>query len=152
MIKYYGFSEKVVLEGFSRGGLFAVDWAAANPEKVSCIYLDAPVCDITSWPSRERTDLWKEFLQEWNIKEEDMKNFKGNPIDNLKPLAKAKIPIIAVAGDSDKTVPYDENLEILAARYKKLRGEIEVIIKEGCDHHPHSLDAPAPIIKFILNH
>lgn len=45
-------------------------------------------------------------------------NFKGNPIDNLKPLAKAKIPIIAVAGDSDKTVPYDENLEILAARYK----------------------------------
>ena len=152
MIKYYGFSEKVVLEGFSRGGLFAVDWAAANPEKVSCIYLDAPVCDITSWPSRERTDLWQEFLQEWNIKEEDMKNFKGNPIDNLKPLAKAKIPIIAVAGDSDKTVPYDENLEILAARYKKLRGEIEVIIKEGCDHHPHSLDAPDPIIKFILNH
>lgn len=110
------------------------------------------MCDITSWPSRERTDLWQEFLQEWNIKEEDMKNFKGNPIDNLKPLAKAKIPIIAVAGDSDKTVPYDENLEILATRYKKLRGEIEVIIKEGCDHHPHSLDAPAPIIKFILNH
>ena len=70
------------------------------------------MCDITSWPSRERTDLWQEFLQEWNIKEEDMKNFKGNPIDNLKPLAKAKIPIIAVAGDSDKTAVSYTHLDI----------------------------------------
>src|SRR5205814_9974018 len=35
-------SRKTVVEGFSRGGLFALNWAARNPEKVACLYLDAP--------------------------------------------------------------------------------------------------------------
>lgn len=152
MIKYYNLADKVVLEGFSRGGLFAVNWAAANPEKVQCIYLDAPVCDINSWPGRQRADLWQEFLQEWNIGEADMKDFRGNPLDNLKPIAKAGIPIVVVAGDSDKTVPFEENSKRLEKLYRKLHGDIEVIVKKGCDHHPHSLEAPAPVVKFILNH
>ena len=46
----HGLAKKTVLEGFSRGGLFAYNWAAANPEKVACIYGDAPVCDFKSWP------------------------------------------------------------------------------------------------------
>ncbi len=151
MLKYYGFSEKVILEGFSRGGLFAVNWAAENSDKVSCIYLDAPVCDISSWPGEKRKDLWNEFLAEWNISGKEAKNFKENPIDHLKPLAEAGIPIIGVAGDSDRTVPYEDNLEVLAEKYRKMGGRIEVIVKKGCDHHPHSLEAPAPIIRFILD-
>ena len=151
MRKYYGFSEKVILEGFSRGGLFAVNWAAGNSDKVSCIYLDAPVCDISSWPGKKRPKLWREFLDEWDISEREAKNFKDNPLDHLKPLAEAGIPIMGVAGDSDRTVPYEENLGILAKKYRELGGDIEVIVKEGCDHHPHSLDAPAPIIRFILD-
>lgn len=151
MIKYYDLSKKVILEGFSRGGLFAVNWAAANPEKVSCIYLDAPVCDINSWPGRDRNELWQEFLKEWNLSESDMNGFAGNPIDNLKPLAAAGIPMIVVAGDSDKTVPYEKNGAVLVSRYKKMKGKVEVIIKEGCDHHPHSLPAPAPIVRFLVD-
>jgi pimeloyl-ACP methyl ester carboxylesterase len=38
-------SPKVTLEGFSRGGLFAFNWAARHPDRVACIYVDAPVCD-----------------------------------------------------------------------------------------------------------
>ncbi len=34
-------SQKTVLEGFSRGGLFSLNWAARHPDKVACIYNDA---------------------------------------------------------------------------------------------------------------
>ncbi|MEN6424691.1 MAG: alpha/beta hydrolase, partial [Phycisphaerales bacterium] len=50
LTRTHEFSEKVVLEGMSRGGLIIYNWAAENPEKVCCIYADAPVCDIKSWP------------------------------------------------------------------------------------------------------
>ncbi len=50
LTKTYRFSPKVVLEGMSRGGLIVYNWAAKNPDKVCCIYGDAPVCDIKSWP------------------------------------------------------------------------------------------------------
>ena len=39
----YGLNPKVVLEGFSRGGLYAVNFAAAHPDKTAALYLDAPV-------------------------------------------------------------------------------------------------------------
>ena len=45
-----GFNKKVALEGMSRGGLIVYNWAAQNPEKVACIYADAPVMDFKSWP------------------------------------------------------------------------------------------------------
>ena len=46
----YGFAKKAALVGLSRGGLYVYNWAAANPDKVACIYADAPVCDFKSWP------------------------------------------------------------------------------------------------------
>ena len=39
-----------MLEGFSRDGLFAFNWVARHPERVSCIYVDALLCDFKSWP------------------------------------------------------------------------------------------------------
>ena len=46
LTKNYGLSRKCVLEGFSRGGLFAFNWAARVPNQVASIYADAPVCDL----------------------------------------------------------------------------------------------------------
>ena len=46
----HGFAPKAALEGLSRGGLIIYNWAIANPGKVACLYADAPVCDIRSWP------------------------------------------------------------------------------------------------------
>ncbi len=46
----HGFAKKAALVGLSRGGLYVYNWAAANPDKVACIYGDAPVCDFKSWP------------------------------------------------------------------------------------------------------
>jgi hypothetical protein len=146
----YNLSPKVTLEGFSRGGLWAFNWAIKNPQKIACIYVDAPVCDIFSWPGRERKDLWNKMLEEWNLKEEDMVDFKENPINNLAPMAKYKIAIIAVCGGKDKVVPYDTNMKLLAERYRTLGGIVEIILKPDCDHHPHSLDEPSPVVDFIV--
>ena len=49
-ISEYKLNSKVVLEGMSRGGLIIYNWASKNTDKVFCIYADAPVCDIKSWP------------------------------------------------------------------------------------------------------
>ena len=149
MCRDYRLSPKVTLEGFSRGGLFAFNWGAKNPDKVACIYVDAPVCDVFSWPGKH-SELWNDLLKEWELKEEDMDRFKGNPTDNLAPLARAGIPVISVCGDSDRTVPYEKNMKVVAERYRALGGPVEIILKPGCDHHPHSLEQPEAVVDFIV--
>ncbi len=157
LVNEYGLSTKPTLEGFSRGGLFTLNWAARNPDKVSCIYNDAPVCDFKSWPGgkgkgKGSAGDWKNCLKVYNLTEEQALAYKLNPVDNLEPLAKAKIALLHVAGDADKTVPIDENTRLVESRYKALGGEIVVIVKPGVDHHPHSLVDPKPIVDFVLAH
>jgi len=156
--KYFtglGFHSKPVIEGMSRGGLISYNWAKANPDKVSCIYADAPVCNITSWPGgkgsgKGSAGSWKACLKAYEFTEEQAMAFKGNPIDGLDVLAKAGVPLIHVCGAVDKVVPMSENTDILAKRYKELGGTIEVVSKPEVGHHPHSLKNPEPILKFIL--
>lgn len=151
----HGFAHKAVLEGFSRGGLIVYNWASKNPEKVSCIYADAPVCDIKSWPAgkgrgRANPPEWARLLKAYGMTEEEALEFRCNPIDNLRPLASAKVPLLHVVGDADLDVTVAENTAIIEARYKELGGPIEVIHKPGVEHHPHSLEDPSPIVEFIL--
>lgn len=146
----YSLSPKVTLEGFSRGGYCALNWGIRNPEKVACIYVDAPVCDIFSWPGRKQYGLWNDFLKEWGLTDNEMASFSGNPLDNLKPLAEHKIPVMAVCGDADDVVPFKENSQILFDRYREMGGPVELILKPGVGHHPHSLENPEPVADFIL--
>ena len=76
--------------------------------------------------------------------------YKGNPIDNLKPLASAHLPILCVCGDADTIVPMKENILIVEERYKRLGGPIKLIVKPGNGHHPHSLKDSTPIVDFIM--
>lgn len=152
MTKYYKLNKKVTLEGLSRGGMFVLNWAATYPEKVACIYVDAPVCNIESWPSRKNQQLWNQFLTEWGLTEADMKEFKGNPIDNVKAIAEAKIPVIAVCGKADDVVPYKQNFKVWKKLYEKQGGKVTEILKKKCKHHPHGLDNPQPIVDFIVEH
>lgn len=156
LTKQYRLSPKTVLEGLSRGGLFAFNWAARNPGRVAAMYVDAPVCDVTSWPGGKGKGEgspgdWKRLLEIYKVTEQEAMTGKLNPLNNLAPLAKAKIPIIAVVGDADKVVPLDENMAIVEQKYKKLGGPIKVINKPGVGHHPHSLKDPTPIVEFILD-
>ena len=149
-----GLSKKPVLEGMSRGGLIIYNWAARNPEKVGAIYGDAPVCDFKSWPGGKgkgpgNQTWWQDCLRMYGLTEEEGLRYDKNPIDNLRPLADAGVPIIHVVGAADQAVPVEENTAILKDRYEKLGGKIEVISKPGVGHHPHSLKDPAPILEFF---
>jgi pimeloyl-ACP methyl ester carboxylesterase len=153
----YGLAPKVVLEGFSRGGLFSFNWAARNPEKVACIYNDAPVCDVKSWPGSKghgpgSKQDWLRLLKVYGLTKEQALHSSISPIDHLEPLANAKIPLLHVVGDADEVVPLDENTRVVEKRYQELGGSITVIVKPGCKHHPHSLTDPKPIVDFVLQH
>lgn len=154
----YGFHKRPALEGMSRGGLIIYNWAKKNPGKVSSIYGDAPVCDINSWPGGKGTgkgsaNAWKQCLGVYGFTEAEALAAKINPIDALRSLASARVPLLSVVGDADAVVPVAENTRILEARYRKLGGLIEVIHKPGVGHHPHSLKDPKRIVDFVLrNH
>jgi sialidase-1 len=121
------FAPKVALEGVSRGGLYVYGWAKRNPDKVSCIYNEAPVCDIKSWPggkgkSAGNKDNWAQLLQVFKMTEAEALAFNDNPIDNLAGLAAFKVPILHVISNSDKIVPNEENTYLLVQRYTALGG------------------------------
>jgi pimeloyl-ACP methyl ester carboxylesterase len=150
LVAQAGLSKRVVLEGFSRGGLYAINFAIAHPTSVAALYLDAPVLDIRSWPGRNPTSKeWAECLEAYGLTEQTVGNYRG-PLGRLAMLASAKVPILVVAGDADNTVPYAENTAILEKRYREAGGPIEVILKPGGDHHPHSLKDPTPIVDFLI--
>ena len=141
----------------SRGGLIVFNWAVENVGKVACIYADAPVCDIRSWPGRKgkgdgSPGDWEACLQRYGLTEEQAAAFAQNPIDKLAPLAEADIPLLLVCGADDTAVLVDENARIVEERYRALGGRVDIIVKENCGHHPHSLEDPAPIVDFILKH
>lgn len=149
----YNLNKKTILFGFSRGGLYSINFAAANPEKIESLYLDAPVVDINSWPfglgkgkGSEEDSIKCQKL--YGVQKGDPK-IREEAERKIKILSENKIPIILVSGDSDSVVPYEENGAIIEENYDK--DFIKVIIKPGCDHHPHSIDPPDEITEFLIS-
>jgi pimeloyl-ACP methyl ester carboxylesterase len=156
LTRTYKLNRRVVLEGFSRGGLYAYNFAAKYPGRVAAIYGDAPVCDFKSWPGGKgkgpgSKDDWMSLQQCYEFKTEKAAlDYKLNPVDNLGSLIKAHIPILHVIGGADEVVPVEENSDLVESRYRAMGGVIQVIRKPGGLHHPHSLDDPTPIVEFLL--
>ncbi|MDF2726246.1 MAG: hypothetical protein K0Q59_5924, partial [Paenibacillus sp.] len=154
LVQTYGLASQASLFGFSRGGLYACNYAAAYPHDVSSLYLDAPVLNIASWPGGKGTGKgaaveWEDCKAVYGIDEAGVGAFSGNPLHRVDSLVAARIPVMLVAGDADESVPYGENGEIFAKRYMELGGDIRVIVKPGVGHHPHSLEDPSPIVEFV---
>lgn len=151
----YQLSEKCVIIGMSCGGMQGIYFAAKYPQYVSCMYLDAPVVNFLSCPAhlgKAANGAWEEFEKNTGMTLSKLLGYRNHPLDNIPKLIENKIPIILVCGDSDKTVPYEENGKLLHDMYLAKGAEIATILKEGCDHHPHGLEDNAPIIEFILKH
>ncbi len=151
----FGLCEKCVPVGMSCGGLIGTKFAAKYPQKVSCLYIDAPVLNLLSCPADlgiGKSGLFEEFTGTTGVTKSQLICYREHPIDKMHILLENKLPIILVAGDSDSVVPYCENGAILEKFYKENGGEIEVYIKPGCGHHPHGLEDTTPIINFVLNH
>ena len=154
-MRHCGLAKKVTLEAMSRGGVYAYNWALANPTKVACVYADAPVLDLKSWPGGRgngpgsKAD-WELFKKDYGLTEAQAIQFKNSPLDNAEKIAKLGFPMLHVVGDADDIVPVDENTKPFEERVKNFGGNITVIHKPGVKHHPHSLANPAPIVDFIL--
>src|SRR5204863_3064771 len=111
-----------------------------------------------SWPmgkgkGKRSTGDWERAKLLYGLADDKAaEEYKWNPVDNLAPLAAAKVPLLHVCGETDEVVPMEENTLLLEQRYKQLGGSITVISKPHCKHHPHSLKDPTRIVNFVLTH
>lgn len=157
----YGLNKKVALEGVSRGGLYVFNFAKKYPERIACIYAEAPVCDFKSWPGgkgagKGDVESWKLIQEAYNFKtEQEALDYKDNPIDNLEKLATAKIPLLFQIGLHDSIVPPDENTYILANKYIRLGGPAMIypntLGKQSLQGHHFPIDDINGSADFIRN-
>lgn len=151
-----GLSKKVALEGMSRGGMIVYNWAVENPDKVACIYADAPVLDGKSWPggmgkSKGSMEDWKKFKEQYKlVGQKSIDNFNESPIHKTVEIEQAGFPMLHICGEADEVVPVDENTRLFESKIKNAGGNIKVIYKKDIGHHPHSLKNPTVIVDFIL--
>ena len=110
------------MEGAGMAAGEAYAWAIENPDKVSCIYSENPVL---------RSNLSKK-----------------QPLDNLAPLANARVPILHVCGSHDPWL--NDQTRVAESRYKELGGKITVIVKEGEGHYPLAPKDPQSVVDFIV--
>ena len=129
-----------------------------HPELISVLYIDAPVLNLISQaglgakPFEPDGITWTELVQTYGFTTSSIVNFRKSPIDNMDVLIKNNIPIIMLYGDADDVVIYEENGQVLEDYYRENGGDICVIRKPGCGHHPHSLEDPTPIIEYVEAH
>ncbi len=159
LIGTFNLKRKVALAGVSRGGLFVYKWGAENPEKVACIYAEAPVCDFKSWPGglgegRGSPADWERLKEAYGFSsDEEAKAFSGNPVDQLEALALAKVPILHMIGLEDKIVPPEENTFLLVNRYLRLGGMATVVPctegEQNLEGHHFEIETPRRVADFI---
>lgn len=164
LLQKLGFHKKAALIGMSYGGLFSWRWAAEHPETVGAIYADCPVCDLAFMAGRTEEDSTEQMLSLFRSEgaknmaaygvdtPEELKNHPLSPLNNFKPIADAKIPILVLRGGQDQTVLPESNIDIFEERIKSSGGNISVINRECYGHHPHGMDDPRPLADFILRH
>ncbi|MGQ8334971.1 GDSL-type esterase/lipase family protein [Sunxiuqinia sp. A32] len=151
-----GLANKATLEGMSRGGVYALNWAARNPKSVNAVYVDNPLLDMKSWPCglgrRDPSPAeFKAFKNDYNVtSNEQLQAFKNSPIDKIQEIVKGKYPILILCADEDEAALPDENTLPFEQKILDAGGKIKVIHKPGFKHHPHSFPNPSPIIDFIL--
>jgi dipeptidyl aminopeptidase/acylaminoacyl peptidase len=130
VVDKYALSPQACLLPQSRGGLMLYNWAAEHPQSVRCIGGIYTVCDQSSWPGLAKS------CTAYGMGEDELRKAlaEHNPIERLEPLAKAKVPILHLHGNADTLVPLERNSAELARRYRRLGGEMELVVVDGKGH------------------
>ncbi len=152
--KEYGLSHKFVPVGMSCGGIHSVNFASRYPDRVSVLYLDAPVLNFLSCPmgfgiGTELGGGWKELQEAYGFTISTLLTYRDHPLDRIPTLIAHRIPVALVYGDSDTLVPYIENGKHLEDRYLEAGIPLFCEGKAGCGHHPHGLEDTSGILEFI---
>jgi hypothetical protein len=126
MTARFGLSREVVLMGVGREGVPTLRWAAENPGKVSCLYLDKAVCHESQATASTL-----------------------NSVALAEKLAAARVGIIYVAGGQDEIVPFAENGAVIQKAFES-KGLFFRPLKQPTEgHHPHGLSDPREILRLI---
>jgi len=153
----YGLRDCCVPVGMSLGGAHAVNFAGFYPEKVSCLFIDAPVLNFYSLPGKFGRPNWEavwenEFLKAYpGMRRSQLLHFDNHPINKSDILKEHRIPILMLWGTEDDTVDYLENGRLLEDEYQDAPELLTVIPRPLQGHHPHGdLADPTVIIRWIL--
>lgn len=158
LLKFYnqaislGLAPKVNLIGMSWGGFFSLRFASEHPEKIACIYLDAPLCNMADRSTPSAEQRFHNLRAAYGMEEEEMKDSPLNPINALKPIVESAIPIFAATGEADDSVPVSNNINILEERIIALGGNITIRRRQEQGHHPHGFDDRTELLKFMSDH
>ncbi len=162
-----GLAEKVSLIGLSWGGFYSLRYAGTYPERVCSLYLDAPVCNASD-REPSAADRICEISEQWGMTFDELRDSPLNPLNNVKPIIDAKIPVYALIGRADNVVIPATNYDLLEAEFKKLGVEPRILKDENIlselgnaeagvlylqnrrayAHHPHGFDDVTPLMHF----
>jgi pimeloyl-ACP methyl ester carboxylesterase len=107
------------------------NWAVEHPSSVACVAGIYPVCTLDTFPTVAKAAL------AYGMTEDQLgaKLAEHNPIDRIESLAKARVPIYHIHGDSDAVVPLEKNSGELAQRYRRLGGAMTLNVVKGQGHN-----------------
>lgn len=129
-----------------------LSWAVRNPTKVAAYAGIYPVQNLRSWPMKRN---FSTTLHDFGMDEKAFieKIEEHNPINHLGGMAKAKVPIFIVHGDSDKVVPLEENSGVVESRYRELGGKVVVEVESGAGHQvKDAFFKSKNLIEFLIKH
>lgn len=151
----WGLAAKPALEPCSRGGLHAYRYAARRPERVACILGDAPVMDFKAWPSRTSPAHWPQVLSAYGFENDAAAMaYPGNPIDQLAPIAKAKIPLRHSICLTDQAVPVETNTLEAKRRLQKMGWDMTVVsVADSAAAQGHHFPYPEVFesVRFVMD-
>lgn len=158
LVRQHGFHPRPIVVGLSKGGHAATAWAIANPNRLSALYLDCAVLSVSnrdSWPFGPGGGE-KRYLDEvvrYCGDREAALAWNGNPVDNVAPLARHKLPIISVYGTKDNKVIPASNILLLRDRLNAMGQQITLLDKPGAGHS-HGVGGKEydMLIDYLLKH
>lgn len=151
-----GLSKKVVLEGMSRGAVYALNWSAVNPDKVAAVYIDNPLLDCKSMfknkagEDKPHNEVSLAILESYGLERKNIAGFKESPVDKIDEIVKGNYPVLILCAELDEAVDNDKNTFLFAKKMRDAGGDVLVIEKKAFGHHPHSFPNPSVIVDFIL--
>lgn len=166
----FGFAPTFSASAMSRGGFMVIRFANEYPDLIEGILMDNACADGLSWPagktyaghleyapgkyysangSLSSLELYLNFYTQYTTVEEIVEKVlhHDSPIDQLAPLAASGVKILSICGATDHAVPYEENDALLEAEYKRLGGDITVIVEDK--GHKHGQDSTAAKNAFL---
>jgi predicted esterase len=157
LVSKHGLHQRARLLCHSNGGLLAYGWAFRHPDSVDRIAGMCPAIDFRTYPSLAGVVSVPTKGLDYGLSLEELtgRASEFNPIENLAPLAEARVKILHLHGDEDKLIPTGANATELSRRYRDLGGDVEIVVLKGLPAAKKGHDGPelyesATLLKFLL--